>query len=157
MATKKKTDVVEEVKEVIEAPVAEAPKKTTKKSTKKKAEPVEEVPAEEPKAEEAPIVEVKEEPKAEPVKEEKVEELKVEFGNGIIKFPPKEAPKAEGSFLVQVVSPAGIYTFKNPGIDQPKGKVFAKGTKLEVSEVKGNWGKVGDDMWILLSGAVAKI
>ncbi len=144
MATKKKTEIVEEeVKAVEEATVEEAPKKTTKKSTKKKADPVEEVPAEAPKVEVEPEVEVVGKKVAEVIPEK----VKVE----------KEEPKVTDTFLVQVVSPAGIYTFKNPSIDQPKGRVFAKGTKLAVSEVKGNWGKVGDDMWILLSGTVAKI
>lgn len=132
---KKKTEVeeiVEEVKEVdtVEA-VEEAPKKTTKKSTKKKAEAVEEV-KEEVKAE--PVVEVAKEVKPE-VKEEKF----------------------EGSYNIQVISPSGIYTYKKPGLDQQKGKVYVKGSKLVVSEVKGNWAKVGEDKWIILSGAVAKI
>jgi len=129
--TKKKTEVeevVEEVKEVETAEVVEeAPKKATKKSTKKKTEVVEEVKPE-------PEVKAIEEAKPE-VKEE----------------------KSEGSYNVQVISPSGIYTYKKPGLDQQKGKVYIKGSKLTVTEVKGNWAKVGEDKWIILSGAVAKI
>ena len=160
MATKKKTEVeaTEEVKEVeaTEEVKEEAPKKTTRKSSKKKAE-VEEVSE---TVEEAPVEEVKEEPKAEvevvgskvaevveepkpvkPTKVEKVEEVKV----------------SDDSYLVQVVSTSGIFTFKNPGLDQPKGRVYPKGAKLAVTGVSGNWGKVGENCWILLSGAVVKI
>ena len=148
MATKKKTEVeatevVEEVKsEVVEEVKAEAPKKTSKKSSKK-AEVVEEVKEEASVAEPAPVV-------------EEVKEVKE----------VKEAPKKEkasaapvatsDSFEVQVISASGIYSFKNPGLDQPKGKVYPKGAKLIVSEVKGNWGKVGQNAWIILS-CVAKL
>lgn len=143
MATKKKTEVeatevVEEVKsEVVEEVKAEAPKKTSKKSSKK-AEVVEEVKEEAPVAEPAPVVE---EVKEEAPKKEKA----------------AAAPVATSdSFEVQVVSASGVYSFKNPGLDQPKGKVYPKGTKLIVSEVKGNWGKVGQNAWIILS-CVAKV
>lgn len=153
MATKKKTEVTEtEVKEVetVEA-TEEAPKKTTKKSTKKKAEVVEE-----PKEEvvEATPEAAVEEPKAEvEVVGQKVAEI-VEAPEPV----KVEEPKVqESSFEVQVVSPSGIFTFKNPGLDQPKGKVYAKGSKLIVSEVKGNWAKVGENKWIILSGSVVKI
>lgn len=141
MATKKKTEVeaTEEVKEVetTEEVVEEAPKKTTKKSSKKQ----EEVVAEEPKAE----VEVV---------GSKVAEVVEEAPKAV--EPAKETKTANDSYLVQVVSNSGIYTFKNPGLDQPKGRVYPKGAKLTVSEVKGNWGKVGPDAWILLS-CVAKL
>lgn len=151
MATKKKTDVVEEVKEAIEAPVEEAPKKTTKKTSKKKEEApiveepiVEEAPATEEVVEEpAPVVE--EVKVAEPKKEEKKAEKK------------EEKEEAFAPYIVQVISPSGIYTFKNPGFDQPKGKVYPKGAKVKVLEVKGNWAKVSENAWILLSGAVVKV
>ncbi len=149
MATKKKTEVeaTEVVEEVKEEVVEEAPKKTSKKTSKKKEEEpiveeltVEEVPVvEEPVKEPAPVVEeVKEE---KPKKEEKKEEKKETF-----------AP-----YIVQVTSPSGIYTFKNPGFDQPKGKVYPKGAKITVLEVKGNWARVGENVWILLSGAVVRV
>lgn len=145
MATKKKTEVeatevVEEVKEeVVEAPVEEAHKKTSKKSSKK-AEVVEEVKEEAPVAEPAPVVEEVKEVKEAPKKEKAV-----------------AAPVATSdSFEVQVISASGVYSFKNPGLDQPKGKVYPKGAKLIVSEVKGNWGKVGQNAWIILS-CVAKV
>lgn len=141
MATKKKveveaTEVVEEVKEeVVEAPVEEAPKKASKK-----AEVVEEVKEEAPVSKPAPVV-------------EKVPEV-------------KEAPKKEkttvapvatsNSFEAVVTSAAGTYTFKTPVLGGPKGKLLAKGAKVVVSEVSGNWGKIGDTSWILLS-CVAKI
>lgn len=148
MATKKKTEVTEEIKEAeaTEQVVEEAPKKTTKKSSKKKVEesPVEEIPVEEPSVEE-----VKPEPEVEVVGK-KVVEITTEPA-------AKEEPKTESSYQIQVVSPSGIFTFKKPGLDQQKGKVYVKGTKLIVSEVKGNWAKVGEDKWIILSGAVAKI
>lgn len=150
MATKKKTEVeaTEEIKEVeaTEA-VEEAPKKTTKKSSKKKEEDV---------VEEAPAEEVKEEPKAEvEVVGSKVAEVVEEAPKSV--EPAKETKTSNDSYLVQVISNTGIFTFKNPGLDQPKGRVYPKGAKLAVTEVRGNWGKVGENCWIILSGAVVKI
>lgn len=152
MAAKKKTEVeatevVEEVKEEVkEEVVEEAPKKTTKKTSKKKEEaPI----VEEPAVEETPAVEeVVEEPA--PV----VEEVKEEKPK---KEEKKEKKEAFAPYIVQVISPSGIYTFKNPGFDQPKGKVYPKGAKITVLEVKGNWARVGENVWILLSGAVVKV
>lgn len=149
MAAKKKTEVeaTEVIEEVKEEVVEEAPKKTTKKTSKKK----EEAPVEEPIAEETPAV--KEEPVQEPAPV--VEEVKVSE-------PKKEEKKEEkketfAPYIVQVISPSGIYTFKNPGFDQPKGKVYPKGAKITVLEVKGNWARVGENVWILLSGSVVKV
>lgn len=152
MATKKKTEVeaTEEVKEVeaTEEVVEEAPKKTTKKSSKKQEEVVETA--------EAPVEEAKEEPKAEvEVVGSKVAEVVEEAPKSV--EPAKETKTANDSYLVQVVSNSGIFTFKNPGFDQPKGRVYPKGAKLAVTEVSGNWGRVGENCWILLSGAVVKI
>lgn len=160
MATKKKTEVeaTEEVKEVeaTEEVVEEAPKKTTKRSSKKKAE-VEEVSETVEEATEAPVEEVKEEPKAEvEVVGSKVAEV-VEEPKSVKSAKVEEAKVSDDSYLVQVVSTSGIFTFKNPGLDQPKGRVYPKGAKLAVTEVSGNWGKVGENCWILLSGAVVKI
>lgn len=156
MATKKKTEVevTEEIKEVevTEEVVEEAPKKTTKKSSKKKAEVVEEAPVE------APVEEVKEEPKAEvEVVGTKVAEVVEEAPKAVEPAKVEEVKVSDDSYLVQVVSTSGIFTFKNPGLDQPKGRVYPKGAKLVVTEVSGNWGKVGENCWILLSGAVVKI
>ena len=145
MATKKKTEVeaVEEVKEVeaveAEAPaevVEEAPKKTTKKSSKKKAEPVEELVEEE---KEAPAEEVKEAP-AEVEAPKKVE---------------KKAEPSEASY--KVTSNTGLYTFKGPSFDNAKGKPLAKGSVITVTEVKGNWGKIGQDRWILIGANLEQI
>lgn len=152
MATKKKTEeVVEEVKEVEAVETAEeAPKKTTRKSTKKKTEEVAE--------EQAPAVEeVKEEVKEEPQAEVEVVGKRVAEVVEVPEPVKVAEPAAEGEYQIQVVSPSGIFTFKNPGLDQPKGKVYAKGSKLTVTEVKGNWAKVGENKWIILSGAVVKI
>lgn len=138
------TEVVEEVKEVeaAEEVVEAAPKKTTKKSTKKKIE--------EPK-EEAVAEEVKPEPE---VEVEVVGTYAVEVKKEVeVKPESKEA----STFNIEVVSPSGIFTFKKPELGQPKGKVYPRGSKLTVSEVKGNWAKVGEDKWIILSGSVVKI
>lgn len=149
MAAKKKTEVTEtEVKEVESVEVTEeAPKKTTKKKTAKVEEVKEEVVEPAPEVVAEPVVE---EPKAEvEVVGKKVAEVVAE--------PVKKVESVEGTYLIQVNAPSGIFTFKNPGLDQPKGKVYAKGSKLTVTEVKGSWAKVGEDKWVLLSGAVAKI
>lgn len=157
MATKQKAET-SEVKEEGKKTTAKkssstkstAAKKATtaNKSTPKK----EEAPAVEEKVEAVPEVEaipevevvgkkvvevVPEEPKPVEVKEEKKPELK-----------KKEVQK---SFQVQVAVPTGSYLFKGPGLQFPKGKLYAKGTKLEVTEVQGNWGKVLGDSWILLN------
>jgi hypothetical protein len=146
MATKKKTEVAEADVQQVEA-VEEQPKKTTTKktTTKKKAEPkVEEAPvvAEEPKVEE---------PVAEPVKveEKKEEPKKVE--------PKKEEKKPEGEFKIVITSGAGVYSFKGPGLSFPKVKLIPNGSKLVVSETKGNWGKIGEDKWIILGGTSVRI
>lgn len=147
MAAKKKSEieeVVEEIKEVETTEVVEEAPKKKRTSKKKTEEPKEEIVAEEVKPEPEVEVEVVGNFAVEIKQEEvKKEESKVE-------------PKGE-SFIVQVVSPTGIFTFKNPGLDQPKGKVYAKGSKLTVTEVNGNWGKVGEGKWILLSNTVVKL
>lgn len=140
MATKKKTEV-EAVEEVAAEVVEEAPKKSTKKSSKKKAEPVEEKvdAAEEPVVEATPVEELKEAPA-------KVEE------------PKKVEKKAEPSAAsYKVTSNTGLYTFKGPGFDNAKGKPLAKGSVITVTEIKGNWGKVGQDRWILLGSNLEKM
>lgn len=162
MATKKKTEVeaTEEIKEVkaTEKVVEAAPKKTTKKSSKKKADieaVSEEAPEEVPETGE--LVKTEEDTDVEVVGK-KVAEVVVE-PEPVKKVKPakKEKVKEADSYKVQVVAPSGIFTFKNPGLDQQKGRVYPKGSLLVVSEVKGNWAKVGEDKWILLSGAVVKI
>lgn len=153
MATKKKTEEV--VAEVKEAEVA-AKKTTTKKTTTKKTA----AKKEEPTVEEA-VAEVKEEPSVEPAVEAEVEVVGTKIAE--VKEEPKEVePKKEKveapqSFLIQVVGNAGVYSFKGPGFEFAKNKVFAKNSKLTVVEVKGNWGKVSEGNWILLGGSVDKI
>lgn len=154
MATKKKTEVTEEVKETTSAKKTTSTKKSTstKKTTKSAEEVIEEFKAE-------PVKEVNEEPVAEvEVVGKKVAEVVVESEPvKEVKPAKKEEVKEADSYKVQVIAPSGIFTFKNPGLDQQKGRVYPKGSLLVVSEVKGNWAKVGDDKWILLSGAVVKI
>lgn len=151
MATKKKTEEITEAVESIEAveeKVATSKKTTSKKSTSTKKKAEAEVKAEEPKVEEKKEVKVEEPaPVVEEVKEEKKVEKKEEV--------KVEEPKSSSTVIV--LSPAGIYSFKGPGLDQPKGKIFPKGSKLIISEKKGNWAKVGEDKWILLGGTVAEV
>lgn len=140
MATKKNAEAEIEVMQEVKEPVVEAapaieevkeevaPKKTTKKSAKPAEAPVAEVVEE--------VAEVKEAPKKETA---------------------IAAPVATSNpFEAVVISAAGTYTFKAPVLGGPKGKLLAKGAKVVVSEVSGNWGKIGATSWILLS-CVAKI
>lgn len=139
MATKKKTEVesTEEVKEVesVET-IEETPKKTTKKSTstKKKAEAEDSISEEHVAAEASPVI--KEEPK---------------------QVDKKAEPETKVPFTAQVVSSAGIYTFNRPSIEASRGKVIPKGARFTISEVCGPWGKISEDRWIMITGAVVKI
>ena len=149
MATKKKTEVVEEpvVEAVEEVATEEKPKTTKKKSTstkkKKVEEPVEvveevkEAVEVEPVVEAEPASEVKEEVKAEPKKEEK----------------PVEKSK---SCLYQVNAATGVYVFSGPGLDKAKVKVLPTGSKVTITETSGNWGKINKG-WILMSPAIVEI
>ena len=154
MATKKKTEEVEVAVTKTTAKKPAAKKPAAKKPAVKKEAPKAEPKVEEPKVEEPKVEEVKEEPVK--VEEVKVEPVKVEA-------PKKAAKKAEpkkeekASFDVIIASANGAYIFKGPGLDFPKGKILPKNSKETVLEVKGNWGKIGDNKWILLGNAVIKV
>lgn len=167
MATKKKTEEVAEV-EVKEEKTTTKKSTSTKKTTStKKAEPevkVEEPVVEEVKVEEpAPVVEPASEPVIEPVVEEKPEakpEVKVEKPAKVEKKeePAKtEAKKVETAdksgvpFTVEVITPIGIYTKTAPSMDAPASKVMPFKSKLAVVDQKGNWGRLTNGKWVLLS------
>jgi len=155
MATKKKTEVTE-AKVQSEATVDKP--KTTKKTSTKKASSKKEEPVVEETIE--PVEEVKE-PVAEPVVVAEVEVVGTKVAE-VKEEPKKVEPKKEKveapqSFLIQVVGNAGVYSFKGPGFEFARNKVFAKNSKLTVVEVKGNWGKVSEGNWILLGGSIDKI
>ena len=103
----------------------------TKKTSKKKAEPVKEVEA---TAVEEKVDAVAEEPKKVEAKVEKSAEAKY-----------------------KVISGTGIYTFKGPSFDNIKGKPLSSGSVVTVTEVKGNWGKIDENRWIILSSNLAKL
>lgn len=180
MARTKKTEdtvveeaVVESTPEVEETVVEETPKKSTrkKKTEELKEEVVEEVKeavetsaepvVEEVKEDPAKVEEVIPEPVVEEVKEESiVEEKPVELTKEEKKDRNKKLVAENGissSFTVQVVGVNGVYTFANPGLDAPKGKILPRGARVAITEVKGNWGKLASGKWILLGSTVIKV
>lgn len=164
MATKKKTEEVAEV-EVKEEKTTTKKSTSTKKTTStKKAEP--EVKAEEPVVEEvkveepAPVVEPIPESVVEPVVEEKPEvkvEVKAEKPakkEEPVKVEAKKVETVDKSgtpFTVEVITPIGIYTKTAPSMDAPASKVMPFKSKLAVVDQKGNWGRLTNGKWILLS------
>ena len=162
MATKKKTEEVAEV-EVKEEKTTTKKSTSTKKTTTKKAGPevkVEESVVEEVKVEEpAPVVEPAPEPVVEPIVEEKPEvkvekPAKVEKKEEPAKIEVKKvetADKSDVPFTVEVITPIGIYTKTAPSMDAPASKVMPFKSKLAVVDQKGNWGRLTNGKWILLS------
>lgn len=149
MATKKKTEDVEVVEEVT-SEAKTTKKSTTKKSTstKKKAEKVEEPKVEEVKEPE-PVIE-------EPVKEEKkVEEVKVAEPVEVKTEEVKESEVISATYKIN--SGIGLYTFTGPGLDNPKAKPLGRGAVVIVSETKGNWGKIGENRWVLMGPNLVKM
>ena len=149
MARPKKTEeAVAEVVEVKEEKKTTTKKVTSTKSTTKKSEPAkaEEVKEEQPAAVTEKKAKVKKETKkVEPPKEE-VKEVEA-----------KPAVAGNSTFTVQIVASNGVYTFKGPGLDQPKGKILSNGIKVDIIEVKGNWGKISEGKWILLGSTAVKV
>lgn len=178
MARTKKTEeavveeaVVESTPEVEETVVEETPKKSTRK--KKTEEPKEEVVESTPEVVEEvkEAVETSAEPVVEEVKEEpaKVEEVIPEpiIEENLVELTKEEKKERNkklvaengisSSFTVQVVGVNGIYTFSDPSLDAPKGKVIPRGMRIGITEVKGNWGKLANGKWILLGSSVIKL
>jgi len=165
MATKKKTEEVAEV-EVKEEKTTTKKSTSTKKTTSTKKAAVE-VKAEEPKVEEvkeevkavepAPVVEPIPETVVEPIVEEKPEvksEVKVEKKEEPVKVEAKKvetADKSDAPFTVEVITPIGIYTKTAPSMDAPAFKVMPFKSRLVVVDQKGNWGRLTNGKWILLS------
>lgn len=163
MTTKKKTEEVTEV-EVKEEKTTTKKSTSTKKTTSaKKAEPevkVEEPVVEEVKVEEpAPVVEPAPESVVEPIVEEKPEvkvekPAKVEKKEESAKIEVKKVETTDKSgtpFTVEVITPIGIYTKTAPSMDAPASKVMPFKSKLAVVDQKGNWGRLTNGKWILLS------
>ena len=176
MARKKVTEetVPETTSEIVETPVVEEAPKTKKRASKKKVEEpvVEEVPAAEPTVEEIltpsaeevqavndyfekldsetaepPIVfESCELVVEKPKKAKKIKEAKVEEPAPVEEAKVEE-PKTELPYRAKV-SASIIHARKGPGMSFHTARDLYNGTLVVITEVDGNWGKIGKDLWV---------